>query len=97
MLQKWLQNNVHLDRLYPYDELCSFITVVLQDGVVSPEKQNLLKAYFSGFVDTRTSYNLNDNKLERLKHEYNISGICSMCPEITIEGSVFCFTGVSSK
>lgn len=96
-LEKWLSNNTYLSGTYPYDELCSLVTVVLKDGKISTDEQNILKAFFSEFVDTRTSYNLNDRELHKLKKAYNISGICAMCPEIDFKDKVFCFTGVTSR
>lgn len=96
-LDKWLIDNSHLIGNYPYDELCSLITVVLKDGKLDDEEIKQLKLFFSEFVDTRTSYNLNDYEIQELKNSINITGICSVCPEITFQDRLFCFTGVSSK
>ncbi|MDD2477271.1 MAG: hypothetical protein PHI32_15340, partial [Dysgonamonadaceae bacterium] len=96
-LNNWLINNKHLNCTYPYDELCSLVTVVLQDGQLSPDEADLLKLFFSEFSDKRLSYNLNDRQLAELRKTLNTAGICAMCPEIIFEDYVFCFTGVSSK
>lgn len=96
-LNKWLANNDYLSGIYPYDEVCSLVTVALKDGKLSKEEQDILKAFFSEFVDTRTSYNLNDRELQKLKKTYNISGICAMCPDIDFLDKTFCFTGMSSR
>lgn len=97
MLDDWLADNDHLTGLYPYDELCSLITVVLRDGRLTPDEINLLKAFFSEFVDTRQSFNLNEYEFKELRQQSNISGICVMCPQIVIPDKLYCFTGVSSK
>ncbi len=97
MLDEWLADNDHLTGLYPYDELCSLITVVLRDGRLTPEEIDLLKAFFSEFIDTRQSYNLNEFELKELRQESRISGICVMCPQLVIPDKLYCFTGVSSK
>ncbi|MEN6328018.1 MAG: BRCT domain-containing protein [Syntrophomonas sp.] len=97
MLDEWLADNDHLTGLYPYDELCSLITVVLRDGRLTPDEINLLKAFFSEFIDTRQSYNLNEYELKEFRQKSNISGICAMCPQLVIPDKLYCFTGVSSK
>jgi DNA polymerase III epsilon subunit-like protein len=96
-LNEWLTVNDHLTGVYPYDELCSLLTVVLKDGHLSEQEQHLLKVFFSDFVDIRASHNLNDNELQELRKSINISGICALCPQIIIPDRVFCFTGVSSR
>jgi len=97
MLDEWLSEREHLVTTYPYDELCSLVTVVLRDGSISPEEINMLKAFFSNFIDTRMSYNLNTIELQEIRQSINISGICAMCPQLIIPDNLFCFTGVSSK
>jgi len=60
----------------------------------------MLKAFFSEFIDTTLSYNLNQNELNelnQLKNKYNVNGICTACPQITFDGASFCFTGTSTK
>ncbi|MEN6326381.1 MAG: BRCT domain-containing protein [Syntrophomonas sp.] len=97
MLDEWLSEREQLVGTYPYDELCSLVTVVLRDGSISSAEINMLKAFFSNFIDTRMSYNLNPMELQELRQSINISGICAMCPQLIIPGNLFCFTGVSSK
>ena len=57
----------------------------------------MLKAFFSEFIDTTLSYNLNQNELNELKNKYNVKGICTTCPEVIFAGTSFCFTGNSTK
>lgn len=96
-LRDWLNENCHLEKTYPYDEIYSLITSVLSDGKIDDYERDILKVYFSEFIDTKTSYNINSVEIDKLKEEIKISGICSVCPEIDIENSTFCFTGVSSR
>lgn len=96
-LDDWLSENTHLASIYPYDELCSLITVILKDGALSNDEAELLKAFFSQFINTRYSYNLNEQELKELKITADITGICAMCPEVLFKDKIFCFTGVSSK
>lgn len=96
-LKEWLLKHDYLKGYYPYDDIYSVITQVLSDGIITPEESNLLKAYFSEFIDTRKSYNLNDFELQELRASFNISGVCSVCPTIAFEGRLFCFTGESVK
>lgn len=97
MLEEWIADHEHLVGTYPYDELCSLVTVVLSDGKLSIAEENLLKVFFSDFIDTKMSYNLNPMELQEMRQSINISGVCAMCPQLIIPGNLFCFTGVSYK
>ena len=96
-LQNWLHENDHLRSTYPYDELSALVTTILQDGSMSIKEHNILKAFFSDFIDDDYSPSININELKSLKEEYSLVGICTVDPEITFDNSVFCFTGASSK
>ena len=96
-LNAWLIKNEHLRGIYPYDELCRLITYVLEDGQLTPDECNLLKLFFSEFVDTNNSINLDENELQALKKSIKISGICAVQPKISFEGKLFAFTGISAK
>ena len=63
MLDEWLAEHEHLVGTYPYDELCSLLTVVLRDGIISPEETKILKAFFSDFIDTPSGNHLFDDAL----------------------------------
>lgn len=96
-LKKWLEDNEHLETIYPYDEVYSLVYDVMKDGKVDPDEENILKVFFAEFIDTTASYNINLGEIEELKKTMNISGICALGPNIEIEGNMFCFTGESSK
>lgn len=63
----WLEDHSVLCGTYPFDEIYSLVNAVLEDGNVSKDERNILKAYFSEFVDPTVSYNLNELELNRLR------------------------------
>lgn len=96
-LKKWLSKYVFLAGLYPFDEIYSILATALEDKKLDAKEERMLKAYFSDFVDTRESYNINQVDMDKIKEELTVTGICSLCPQIEFENSVFCFTGKSSR
>lgn len=96
-LSSWLEDHSILRGSYPFDEIYSLVSAVLEDGNVSDDERNILKAFFSEFVDTRDSCNLNILELRKLQEEYSVQGVCAHCPDIFIPGHVFCFTGASAR
>lgn len=94
-LNDWLNAHNHLSTYYPYDEITSLITEVLEDGIVDKEEKKLLKKYFNEFV------NLNDAELqEQINNDVKdvrIGGICAIAPEIKFIDNQFCFTGTSER
>lgn len=96
-LKEWLEDNDYLGGVYPFDEVYSLLLAAREDGTVSNDERNMLKAFFATFVDTHTSYNIHDNDVADLQKRYSVGGICAVCPVIEFEGKTFCFTGVSKK
>lgn len=96
-LKSWLDENTHLTKIYPYDEICSIISSVTVDKVITKDERNLLKIIFTEFIDTKNSYNINTAEINELKNKITLPGICSLCPEICFENNTFCFTGISNK
>lgn len=93
-LSTWLQDHESLKKCWPYDEIDSLVSVVLQDKKIDNEEQKLLHDFFSEFISimddkTITSPVINENQ--------KIIGLCAVCPEIEFENSKFCFTGASSR
>jgi NAD-dependent DNA ligase len=93
-LREWLSDNEQLSTYYPYDEIYSLITAALEDGIVSKDEENLLKAFFSQFADIKTE---ELNITSEIKDCLCKHGICALAPEITIQDHMFCFTGKSTK
>lgn len=96
-LDDWLTDNICLESIYPYDELCTLVHSVLKDGKISRAEQDMLTVFFSDFIDVRMSSNLSANELNELRQNINISGLCAICPQIIVPGNLFCFTGKSSR
>lgn len=93
----WMEENEILKGYYPFDEIYSLLIAMKKDGVISEDENNMLKAYFGNFIDTRSSYNINENEIKDLQSRYTVSGICAVCPEIIFEDKTFSFTGTSSR
>lgn len=95
-LSQWLNDNDDLAGFYPYDEIYSLLLTAKEDGVISDDERNMLKAFFATFIDLRESWNISAPEINKLQAEYNIGGICAVDPEIIFDGRTFCFTGASS-
>lgn len=96
-LQVWLEDHSILKGTYPFDEIYSLVFSVTEDGAITEDERNTLRAFFSEFIDTRDSYNLNEIELAQLRERYTVSGICARNPEIIVPGNTFCFTGASVR
>lgn len=96
-LSEWMELHEFLRGFYPYDEIYSLLTAAKQDGILTNDEINMLKAFFGNFIDTKSSYNVNLDELKVLQEQYSIGGICAVCPDIEVKGKVFSFTGTSSK
>lgn len=96
-LSEWIGDNDHLVGIYPYDEINGLLTSILLDGKIDEHERNMLKLFFSEFIDTKNSINLDIEELNKLRKELSIDGICAVCPTISLNDKVFCFTGTSSK
>jgi hypothetical protein len=95
-LKDWISDHSDLMGVYPYDEIESIIYSVLDDGVVSEDEQNLLKVYFSQFIDFSQS-TIDKNEIDQLIKDIQLPVICTMNPDVTFKSKLFCFTGISSK
>lgn len=96
-LKQWITANDFLMGIYPFDEIESLLMSVLMDGVVTHDERNMLKAFFSEFIDLKISYNLNELTLNAMREKYCIKGICAVCQEIEFDNNLFCFTGESER
>lgn len=93
-LSAWLREHDHLRTCWPYDEVDSLILGVMRDRHIDAKEQAILKEFFSEFVAI-----LDDRTIVEplVKTNLSISGLCAACPEIEFRGSLFCFTGASSR
>ena len=94
-LQVWLEDHSILKGAYPFDEVYSLVSSITEDGQITEDERNTLKAFCSEFVDTRDSCNLNSLELQKLREQYCVQGVCAKSPDIFIPEHVFCFTGAS--
>lgn len=92
-LADWLLENEHLKTCWPYDEIESLVSGVLEDGKINPAEHAMLMAFFGEFVSVL------DNKVvsARSREGATVVGLCAVCPEIRFPDSVFCLTGSSHK
>ncbi|CAA9201261.1 BRCT domain-containing protein [Flavobacterium collinsii] len=94
-LQKWLDENEHLNTYYPYDEIRSLVLSVLSDNKINEEEKVVLMAFFKQFVqiqDDEVSQKIQDTTID-----VNIFGLCTSEPEVIFEGKTFCITGVLQR
>lgn len=93
-LNGWLAEHTHLIKHYPYDEICTIISLILEDGKVTEFERNRIEAFFTEFINIS-----NDeirNKIENDIKNIDISFICSKNVRPEFDGTTFCFTGISS-
>lgn len=91
-LTAWIDAHEHLRACWPYDELDSLITHVMQDGKVDDQEHEALMQFFGEFANTTER-----KAVGALDREATISGVCAMCPEIQFDGQLFCLTGTSDR
>lgn len=96
-LKAWIDKNEFLNGTYPFDEICSMLYAVLEDGKITKEEREQLMAFLSNVIDFTSSYNLSEKDFSRLRDKYNVAGICAAYPEIAFSGKNFCFTGESRR
>lgn len=93
-LSDWIEEHDHLRGCWPYDEIGSLVTTVLADKQIDAQEHKMLFSYFSEFVA------LLDERVitsPPISEDGAVSGLCAVCPDISFEDSVFCFTGSSSR
>ena len=99
-LQGWVDDNEHLKGTYPYDELDSLLMVVLGDGVIDAEEQEMLRRFFEDFIQYSFAKRVRSGT-ERaragLTREKTLPAICSSCPTLEFATRSFTFTGTSLK
>jgi hypothetical protein len=99
-LMEWVDEHSHLKGVYPYDEIDSLLTVVLKDGKIDLQEQEMLKAFFEDFIQYSFAKRLRTETARvqsGLPKDFTLPGVCAMCPEISFSGRVFTLTGSSGK
>ena len=92
-LKSWMDANQFLAGTYPFDEINSLLYVILEDKRITQRERETLMVLFGGVIDFTSSYNLSEKEFDQLREQYSLGGICAVCPEITFEDKIFCFTG----
>lgn len=92
-LKAWLEDNQSLSGTYPYDELYSLTSSILEDNKITQEEREMLMAFASNLIEFKDSYNLVESDFVKLRETYSVQGICNSYPEISFKDKLFCFTG----
>ncbi len=90
-LSDWLEDHAALKMCWPFDEVSSLITSVMEDRWIDPVEQKTLLEHFQNFAPQDMQF---DRPTQTVT---TISGICAVAPEIYFEDHSFCFTGESSR
>lgn len=96
-LNDWIKANDFLSGTYPFDELNSLLSSILEDKRIDEDERNTLLAFFSNIIEFKNSFNLIERDFVDLREKYSVDGICASCPEVVLEGKTFCFTGESYR
>ena len=96
-LQSWINTNDFLAGSYPFDEINALLYSVMEDKQIDTDERNTLLAFLSNLVEFKDSLNLVEQDYTDLRQQYSVSGVCTVCPDIQIEGRTFCFTGESYR
>lgn len=89
-LRHWLDEQEHLQTIFPYDEIRAMFTAGLRDGVLDAGERAELLAFFGQFS------RVGDHRAVdpvALAASPTLVGVCAVQPEVTFDGKVFCFTG----
>jgi hypothetical protein len=93
-LADWLLENEHLKTCWPYDEIESLVSGVLQDGGIDPAEHAMLMGFFGEFVSVLDGKTVVS---PQVREGATVVGLCAVCPDIRFPASVFCLTGSSHK
>lgn len=93
-LSAWLDTHTHMRTCWPYDEVDALVTSVLADKKIDLDEHTQLLHFFSEFGQIAGHKTLS----QTLTGEgATVKGLCAVAPEISFNGSTFCFTGASKK
>lgn len=94
-LSDWMEEHDHLRTCWPFDEIGSLITSVLQDKIIDDKEHAMLHSFFAEFVALADDRSLTAPVIQR--NDLTIVGLCAVCPEITFTDKHFVFTGASAR
>ncbi len=93
-LGEWLQCHQSLRTCWPYDEIVALVSHVLRDGKIDSDEKATLESFFAEFAAGLDDGPPNDVDAA---HSQTLIGVCAVCPEISFQGSLFCFVGASKQ
>ncbi len=93
-LGKWLDEHEHLKSCWPYDEVQATIMVVMADGKIDDDEHEALMKLFAEFTVYPGHRSIS---ADVAMGDWNINGVCAVCPEIQFPERMFCFTGKSDR
>lgn len=93
-LSKWLDEHDHLKTCWPYDEIETLVTDVLRDRKIERNEHEQLLHFFSEFGQGGAAKTL--TQVANFGSPL-VTGLCAVTPDVSFEGSRFCFTGASEK
>jgi hypothetical protein len=96
-LNTWLEERSHLKGCFPYDELEALLLDVLRDGVITENERQMLKAFFEDFMTYSLSHRIERASIDGGPTRRKLSGLCSVCPDLTFVERSYCFTGPSAR
>lgn len=91
-LDQWLEENEYLKNAWPYDELYSLTTKIIQDKAITAEEHHALLNFFQALTGENSHSTSNTALIDTLK-----TGFYQIDPVITIPERTFCITGISKK
>lgn len=94
-LQKWLEENEHLNSYYPYDEIRSLVLTILADGHITEDEKLIFKAYLNQFVQIKD--NQVRHAIDKETEKIQITGLCTSEPKVEFKDKLFCITGALKR
>ena len=92
-LDQWLEENDYLKNNWPYDELYSLTTKIIQDKVITADEHQAFLQFAQALTgEGATVESSNSDLISTLK-----TGFYQIDPTITLTEKTFCITGVSKK
>lgn len=90
-LSEWLHSVTNQRGNWPYDEIDSFVTSILADGVIDEKERKALLGFCAEFASNHVDLLLQGEvTTEFVKH-----GVCATALEVSFDGQTFCITGAS--
>lgn len=96
-LYAWMEERDFLQGTYPFDELFSLLTSILEDGRIDEEEEKVLKVFFDRFIRRNRISTINFQEIDRLKREIRIEAVCATDPLIQFSGRSFAISGRSRQ